>query len=300
LDRTLHPDAVPGAGVRRTRLQLGERYNPFGLFNGIWVPEALVRCKTISAGAKLAFGRLARYAGHDGRCYPAVSTLGREIGVGARQAQKYLSELERAGLIRRVSRFEGPGQSSNDIEFLWHPLFEEGVNDRSGEGVNDSSSRGVNDRSPKESHIEESHSEETNDLDCPITNRKKRDSRPGVMPSPSRCRQYPQVREALAQYMMASVDDERIYPQDRHVVDVMDAAQGATEDQVMRCLQYLYKERGLRPGTANGPRHFSWFPTVVGEYFRTKREREGGSYSTGYDQSSRRNGADISTEELTA
>src|SRR6266550_917989 len=107
LDRTKHPDAVPGRRVRGTRLQLGQPFNPFGLFNGIWIPEALVKCTSISAGAKLAFGRLARYAGQDGRCYPAVSTLASEIGLGARQAQKYLSELEKVKLIRRVSRFKG-------------------------------------------------------------------------------------------------------------------------------------------------------------------------------------------------
>src|SRR5262245_40885243 len=129
---------------QKTRLQVGQPFNPFGLFYGIWIPEALVKCKTISAGAKLAFGRLARYAGQDGRCYPAVSTLASEIGVGLRQAQKYLSELEKVRLIRRVPRYRGSGQTSNAIEFLWHPLFEEGVNDRSGEGVNDNSPRGVN------------------------------------------------------------------------------------------------------------------------------------------------------------
>ena len=43
--------------------------------------------RLVSAGAKLAYGRLARYAGQDGNCYPAVVTLGAEIGVGSRQAQ---------------------------------------------------------------------------------------------------------------------------------------------------------------------------------------------------------------------
>jgi hypothetical protein len=54
----------------------------------------------------------------------------------------------------------------------------------------------------------------------------------------------------------------------------MDAAGGATEDEVMACLAYLYDERNLRPGKRNGPRHFSWFVTVVGDYFRQKRARE--------------------------
>lgn len=77
----------------------------------------------------------------------------------------------------------------------------------------------------------------------------------------------------LAQYMMSGPDDEKRYPNERQVVDIMDAA-GVTEDAVLNCLSYLYNERKLRPGTRNGPRHFSWFVTVVGDYFRQKRARE--------------------------
>jgi hypothetical protein len=56
-----------------SNLQVGQPFNPFRLFTGIFIPEALVRYKDLSAGAKLAYGRLARYAGHDGRCYPAMA-----------------------------------------------------------------------------------------------------------------------------------------------------------------------------------------------------------------------------------
>jgi hypothetical protein len=58
------------------------------------------------------------------------------------------------------------------------------------------------------------------------------------------------------------------------VVEIINSAGGASEVDIIDCLQYLYRERGLKPGTKNGPRHFSWFPTVVGDYFRRKRERE--------------------------
>ena len=80
---------------------------------------------------------------------------------------------------------------------------------------------------------------------------------------------------------MQGEGEERIYPRDRHVVEVMDAAQGATEHEVTDCLQYLRQERGLKPGTRSGPRHFSWFPTVVGDHFRQKREREEAANPTG-------------------
>ena len=246
--------------------EVGQPFNPFRLFTGIFIPEALVRSSLVSPGAKLAYGRLARYAGQDGRCFPAVSTLAQEIGVGDRQAQKYLAELGKTRLIRRQTRFSGRAQTSNAIEFLWHPLFQDGVNDHSPGGVNDSS--------PKESQFEESHLEKTNDSDCPATNRRTGDSRLEASPVATTCKQYPRLREALAFYMVTGPEDEKVYPKPRHIVDVMDAAAGATEDEVLGCLSYLRDERGLKPGTRSGPRHFSWFPTVVGDYFLRQRERQ--------------------------
>ena len=134
---------------------------------------------------------------------------------------------------------------------------------------------GVNDRSPKESQSEESHFEENKiDLDVRIANRKNRDSRPDVSAAPSERAQYPRLREALAAYMITPEDPDKVYPSDRIVVDVMDASGGAGEDEVLQCLKYLRDERGLRPGSRNGPRRFGWFKSVVADYFRQKHNRE--------------------------
>jgi hypothetical protein len=74
---------------------------------------------------------------------------------------------------------------------------------------------------------------------------------------------------------MASGDDtERRYPSDRLVVDVIHAAMGATEAEVIECLGYLRDGRALKPGAKYGPRHFAWFKTAVGDYFSQKRDRE--------------------------
>ena len=266
----------PQDGQRPVALHVGQPFNPFRLFTGIFIPEALVQSRLVSPGAKMAYGRLARYAGQDGRCFPAVESLGQEIGVGKRQAQKYLAELEKRNLIRRRSRFSERAQTSNSIDFLWHPLFQDRVNDHSREGMNDHSPGGVNDSSPEESQDQESPLQESHerDLDYPPTNRKKRDSRLDAGLRTETCKPYPRLSNALALYMMIGPDDERVDPKPRHVVDVMDAAGGATEEEVLGCLFYLRDERGLEPGTRNGPRHFSWFPTVVGEYFQRLRERQ--------------------------
>src|SRR5258706_8660615 len=102
-----------GNAARGAGFQPGEPFNSYRMFTGLFIPEGLARSTRISPGAKLAWGRLARYAGHDGRCYPTMKTLGREIGVGERQAQKYVGELERKQFLRRINRFMGRAQTSN-------------------------------------------------------------------------------------------------------------------------------------------------------------------------------------------
>ena len=64
--------------------EVGQPFNPFRLFTGIIIPEALVRSNLVSPGAKMAYGRLTRYAGQDGMCFPAVSMAGRGAMVAYR------------------------------------------------------------------------------------------------------------------------------------------------------------------------------------------------------------------------
>jgi hypothetical protein len=112
------------------------------------------------------------------------------------------------------------------------------------------------------------------DIDYAPTNHQNRDSSmrsASIAPSP--IRQYAGLREALHRYF-CEPGQEDLYPTDRLVADVMDAAAGETEADVIACLEYLYGVRGLKPGIKNGPRHWSWFKTVVQDYFTRKRERE--------------------------
>jgi hypothetical protein len=51
------------------------------------------------------------------------------------------------------------------------------------------------------------------------------------------------------------------------VAKIFDAADGADESAVIRCLVYLHNERGLKAGTDCGPQYWSWFLTVVENEF---------------------------------
>lgn len=101
-------------------MKLGEPFNPYGCFVGIFVPVALVRSVDLSPGAKLLYGTLCRYAGKDGQCFPSVGRLAVDLGRQVRQVRFYLRELEDFKLVRRVGE---PGKS-NRFEFLRHAVFE--------------------------------------------------------------------------------------------------------------------------------------------------------------------------------
>jgi hypothetical protein len=71
----------------------------------------------ISQGGKIAYARLAQYAGKNGEAWPKRETLAAEIGIKARQCDRYISELEKHRLIE----VERPGLTkSNRYRFLYH------------------------------------------------------------------------------------------------------------------------------------------------------------------------------------
>ena len=151
--------------------------------------------------------------------------------------------------------------------------------------------------SAEESQIKESHSEERKtDLDCLPLNRNERDSPAGVN-SQSVCKQYPKVQECLARYMQL-LGDEKEYPSDRTVVDIMDAAGTHDEREVIAALNYLYGERGLKPFTKNGPHSFAWFKTVLQDHFEKRRRREEAANPSGFYEWQERNETRLAQAEF--
>lgn len=100
-------------------LAVGKRFNPYRRFSRFSVlPDGLVAYPGLSFGAKVLWGKIAQYAGKDGRAYPSVATLASAIGLKERHTQNLLLELKREGFIE-TSR--GPG--ANSYYFLLHPCL---------------------------------------------------------------------------------------------------------------------------------------------------------------------------------
>ena len=107
---------------RRKHEPYGERFNPYKMFNGSFVPDWLGCREEMKAGPKLCYGRLMRYAGKDGRAFPRHKALATALGVSVTTSQRYVSELKKHRLIETKQR----GLTlPNDYYFLRHPWMDE-------------------------------------------------------------------------------------------------------------------------------------------------------------------------------
>jgi hypothetical protein len=104
--------------------------NPNRFVFGSTVPNWLASRKEISPGAKLCYALLLTYAVDQGQASPERQRLAAELGVSARQVDRYIGELASEKLIEVVRRGL---TKSNVYLFLNHPWASEKENDQ-GEG----------------------------------------------------------------------------------------------------------------------------------------------------------------------
>ena len=81
--------------------QVGQPFNPFKIFVGSFIPNALLRYPDLSPSAKLVWARLAQYAGQDGMAYPKMATIADQVGLSEVYVQKRLKELVDKGFLVR-------------------------------------------------------------------------------------------------------------------------------------------------------------------------------------------------------
>jgi hypothetical protein len=100
----------------------GDPFNPYKVFVGVFIPNAIVKYSELSPGAKLCYGRLSQYAGENGAAYPSHETLAAELGVSSRQVRRYIDELTAANFLKVLH-----SQTSNHYLFLWHTVLDESL-----------------------------------------------------------------------------------------------------------------------------------------------------------------------------
>ena len=71
------------------------------------VPNFILESKEISAGAKLTYAMLLKYARELTECFPGQDRLARDMGHGKRSIRRWMKELEQTGLIDIKQRGQG-------------------------------------------------------------------------------------------------------------------------------------------------------------------------------------------------
>ena len=79
------------------------------------VPNAILRSRKISPGAKLAYSGLVSYGWNNDSCFPGQERLAEDLGVARQTVNEYIKELRTKGFIRVKRRGQG---RSNVYELL--------------------------------------------------------------------------------------------------------------------------------------------------------------------------------------
>ncbi len=113
----------------RKTLTEGEEFNPYQQFNGIFIPEGLVKCQQIKDSVKILMGRLFRYAGENGKAYPYRITLAHECGWEIRKLDRTIKHAKDLKLIKTFPyklKNKKVENSPNTYVFLYNKVYDTG------------------------------------------------------------------------------------------------------------------------------------------------------------------------------
>lgn len=107
-------------------MQSGSKFIPYGVFVGLFIPNALAQYTKIQLSSKLIWGRLAQYGGENGDCFPRISSLATELGCSERTIKRGIKELKDNGFIEVEKVYDNKTgrQKTNRYHFLWHTVFD--------------------------------------------------------------------------------------------------------------------------------------------------------------------------------
>ena len=71
------------------------------------VPNAILRSRKLSMGAKMAYAALISYAWHNDFCFPGQQRLADDIGISRQTANEYIQELKKKGFVKVTRQGQG-------------------------------------------------------------------------------------------------------------------------------------------------------------------------------------------------
>ena len=103
----------------------GECFNPYKVFNGVFIPNCIVEAIDIPPSAKLLYGLLSSYAGKNGLCYPPQAELAEKLNLKEDTIKRILYLLSETGYIEIINPqgIDRLRHYNNSYKFLWKEGF---------------------------------------------------------------------------------------------------------------------------------------------------------------------------------
>ncbi|TDT88636.1 helix-turn-helix domain-containing protein [Pseudodesulfovibrio indicus] len=109
----------------------GQRFNPYGHFRGIYIPDCVAKTKLLTPVEKLVWGRLCKHAGEDGNCYPSFTRISEALGISRSGAIKSVASLVFKRFLEKSTNEgalpNGRHHRTNRYVFLWHECLNDGL-----------------------------------------------------------------------------------------------------------------------------------------------------------------------------
>lgn len=99
---------------------IGNEFNPYGLFHGLFIPNCIAQSTYLSDQEKLLMGRLYQYAGRNGKAFPKRTVLAQELAWNLRKLDRNIQALKNKGLIKTT---QADATAPSVYWFLWHKIY---------------------------------------------------------------------------------------------------------------------------------------------------------------------------------
>jgi len=84
-----------------------EGFDPLSAGGFTQVPNIVLEHQTLSAGAKLTYAMLLRYAWQKDKCFPGQNRLAKDMGSSRRTVIRHIKELRESGYLETRKRGQG-------------------------------------------------------------------------------------------------------------------------------------------------------------------------------------------------
>jgi hypothetical protein len=117
----------------------GQPFNPFGLFHGIFIPDAIKESTRLTSHAKLLMGQLLHYSGKDGKAFPSRKKLRENLNFSRNILDRSIKLLKEEQLIDTYQLTE---HSPSTYIFLYNSAYYDVAHNSTG-GVLTDENRGT-------------------------------------------------------------------------------------------------------------------------------------------------------------